>query len=108
MEIQGRELIVDEKGVVVHEPQSYDSNDLTHLQLMIVSTSMNHEYSRMAYQRARTFEDKQKLLARMDRLKELYFTARNRLSFSHPERIERIERELAFQKQMVLSEGRLQ
>lgn len=78
--------------------------NLVNLQMVLASSSMNHEYVRQAYDRTHSFARKQELLIEMSNLKNLYFAARNKLALHHPERLDAIERELKFQKQTVLSE----
>lgn len=86
---------------------SETNTDLVNLQMVLATSSMNHEYARKAYEKTRSFARKQELLTQMSNLKNLYFAARNKLAVAHPERLETIERELNFQKQTVLSESGL-
>lgn len=78
--------------------------DLVNLQMVLVTSSMNHEYVRKAYERTRSFDKKQNLIERMANLKDLYYTARKKLAVCYPDRLASIEAELLHQKQSVLSE----
>ena len=102
------ELEREQSGVVLPDSRSAEKTDLVSLQMVMVTSSMNHEYTRKAYEKAKSYEKRQQLLARMSDLKTLYFTARNKLAHTHPHRIEAIEGELQVQKQTVLSEQSLQ
>lgn len=82
-------------------------NDLVNLQMVLVTSSMNHEYTRKALSKTRSYGKREDLLARMSHLKRLYFTARQRLAQLQPERLEALENELRLQKQTVLSEDSL-
>jgi sialic acid synthase SpsE len=83
---------------------SQEKTDLVNLQMILATSSMNHEYTRKAYEKTRSYARRQELEVKMANLKNMYFAARNRLAINHPDRVEAIERELNFQKQTVLSE----
>lgn len=102
------ELVVDDRGVVLVDPRTQGSSELVDMQLMLVTTSMNHEYSRKEYEKTGSYDRQQELLIRMSQLKELYFSVRDKLSLAYPERLEVIEKELRFEKQTVLSDSSLQ
>lgn len=89
-------------------PQAASSNaekvDLVNLQMVLATSSMNHEYMRKAYEKANSHAKKEELLNQMSNLKNVYFAARDKLALHHPERLEAIEKELNYQKQAVLSE----
>ena len=102
------ELVVDDRGVVLVDPKTQGSSELVDMQLMLVTTSMNHEYSRKEYEKTGSYDRQQELLIRMSQLKELYFSVRDKLSLAYPERLEVIEKELRFEKQTVLSDSSLQ
>lgn len=97
-----------ENGSVGLDLSSSEKPDLVNLQMVLVTSSMNHEYTRKAYEKCKSFDKKQQLLARMSDLKALYFVARNKIAHSHPERLAAIENELRVQKQTVLSENGVQ
>lgn len=78
--------------------------DLVNLQMVLVTSSMNHEYARKELDKTRSFDKKQNLLSRMSHLKSLYFEARKRLAKFHPDRLDSLEKELRQQKQTVLSD----
>lgn len=86
------------------EVVSQEKPDLVNLQMILATSSMNHEYARKAFDKTRSFARRQELLAKMANLKNLYFAAREKLVVNHPDRLEAIERELNYQKQAVLSE----
>ena len=78
--------------------------ELVDLHLLLVTASMNHEYTRKAFEKTRSYHRRQELLIKMSELKIAYFTVRNKLAHNHPERLESIENELRLQKLTVLSE----
>lgn len=83
------------------------SGNLTNLQMVLVTSSMNHEYTLKAYEKCRSFSKKQELLTRMSHLKKLYYAARHQLATIHPDRLQILEQELNQQKQTVLSDSEL-
>jgi hypothetical protein len=94
----------DEAEAALMELNSQEKSDLVNLQMILATSSMNHEYARKAFEKTRSFARRQELLVKMANLKNMYFAARDRLATNHPDRVEAIERELSFQKQVVLSE----
>ncbi len=74
------------------------------LELVLVTTSMNHEYAKLEFDKTRSFQRRQELLSRMSHLKQLYFDARNTLATMHPDRLVELEEELRLQKQKVFHE----
>jgi len=78
--------------------------NLAKLQMVLVTSSMNHEYIRQAYDQERSFHKRQELLSRMSELKSLYFQVRKSLELATPDKLEEIETDLLFQKQTVLNE----
>lgn len=84
--------------------QSKTPENLANLQMVLVTSSMNHEYARQEYDQAKSYQRKQELLGRMSDLKQLYFQVRQSLSLTHPEKLEELEVDLLFQKQAVLNE----
>ena len=103
MDFERTEMEEQEGGVAVVELGEGET-DFVNLQMVLVTSSMNHEYTRKALEKTRSYQKKQELLARMSHLKTLYFTARKRLSQLHPDRLATLEQELHQQKQTVLSE----
>lgn len=103
-ETQKKEVVVDEQGVRMQGPSRIETSELADLQLALVSSSMNHEYTRQELEKTHSFDKKELLLARMSQWKDLYFSARNKLAVTHPERLEAIEQELHLEKQIVLSD----
>ena len=103
MDFEPTEWMENEGGATVIELREGET-DLVNLQMVLVTSSMNHEYARKELEKTRSFDKKQALLGRMSHLKSLYFTARKRLSEFHPERLASLEQELRQQKQTVLSD----
>lgn len=94
-----------EEGVAAWMEQSrHDKTDLMNLQMVLVTSSMNHEYARRAYEKTCLYDKKQALLERMMNFKTLYFSARDKLALFHPEKLDAIEHELRVQKQMVFGD----
>ncbi len=104
-EIENEKGIV--KGSTLIEIGDESHKDFTSLQMVLVTSSMNHEYTRKAYEKSRSFARRQELLARMADLKNLYFSARKKLAVLNPDRLSIIEREIHLQKETVLSENGL-
>ena len=103
-QIDVNNLSAEENEAVLMQLASTEKTDLVNLQLILSTSSMNHEYTRKAYEKTNSFARKQELMIKMSNLKNLYFAARNKLAHHHPERLDAIERELTHQKQTVLSE----
>lgn len=104
MELDLTQLSPEEHEAVLRDLAATEKSDLVNLQMIMATSSMNHEYTRKAYDQTRSYARKQELLVKMSNLKNLYFAARNKLAVHNPERLESIERELVYQKQSVLSE----
>lgn len=95
---------LEQNEAAMMEAVSQEKPDLVNLQMILATSSMNHEYARKAFDKTRSFARRQELLTKMANLKNLYFAAREKLVVNHPDRLEAIERELNYQKQAVLSE----
>jgi len=80
------------------------TNEQVNLELVLVTTSMNHEYAKKELEKTSSFHKRQELLTRMAHLKELYFNARATLAAREPQKLEELERELRLEKQSVFSE----
>lgn len=104
MEPDLNNLSAEENEAALMQLASSEKTDLVNLQMILATSSMNHEYARKAYEKTNSFARRQELMVKMSNLKNLYFAARNKLAIHHPERLEVIERELTHQKQTVLSE----
>jgi hypothetical protein len=104
MDSEGKIGGVEENDAALMDLVSQEKPDLVNLQMILATSSMNHEYARKAHDKTRSFARRQELLVRMANLKNLYFAARNKMAVNHPDRLEAIERELNYQKQTVLSE----
>src|SRR5262245_3396778 len=55
-----------------------EKSDLVNLQMILATSSMNHEYTRKAYEKTRSYARRQELEVKMANLKNMYFAARNR------------------------------
>lgn len=93
-----------EDVVVTVDLKTATPENLANLQMVLMTSSMNHEYTRQEYDRAKSFQKREELMSRMSDLKNLYFQVRKSLELNHPEKLELIERDLLFQKQTVLNE----
>ncbi len=76
----------------------------TNLQMVLVTSSMNHEYTRQEYEQEESYQRRQELGTRMEHLKTLYFHARKNLALTNPEKLEELEQDLSLQKQVILNE----
>lgn len=79
--------------------------DQSNLELVLVTTSMNHEYVKQEYERTKSFHRRQELLNRMSHLKTLYFGARDSLLKRDPSRVQEIEEDLQLQKRTVFPDA---
>lgn len=105
MDIELEDFNGDEAISQIQQASQAQKTDVISLQMVLVTSSMNHEYARRALQKAKSYEKKQDLLLRMDQLKNLYYSARHQLSLRNPEKLDSLERELNLQKQQVFAEG---
>ncbi len=103
MEIE-LEYGVETRGTPRTEVSKGGKSDLVNLQMVLVTSSMNHEYARKAYVKTRSYDKKQELLERMEHLKSLYYNARKQLITCYPDRVSTIETELNAQKQAFFAE----
>ncbi len=107
MEIEIPESGTEETGATIATNVEIERQDPVNLQMVMVSSSMNHEYTRKELEKSRSYARQQELLVRLSNLKNIYFAARKRLAECSPERLESIEKELQVQKKSVLSEQNL-
>ena len=84
--------------------QDLGTTDLVNLQMVLVTSSMNHEYARKAYEESHSYATKQELLNSMTNFKEIYFTAREKIASANPELLPSIEEDLKFEKITALTE----
>lgn len=82
--------------------------DFVDLQMVMVNSSLTHEYARKAYEKCKSYHSRQQILERMESLKTLYYDARAKLEMMNPDRLETMEKELVLQKQNVFSDIVLQ
>ena len=79
-------------------------NDILSLQMLLTNSSLGHEYARKEFEIARSFEKKERLLAKMEHYKKVYFETREVLQEYFPEKLDDIEKDLLSQKQTALTE----
>ncbi|QQR80848.1 MAG: hypothetical protein IPJ69_01450 [Deltaproteobacteria bacterium] len=95
----------EELNIPINQPKDDGAKpDLINLQMLMVSSSMNHEYVRKEYEATKSFSKKQELMNKMTSLKNLYFTARKKMADSSPERLVVLENELKIQKTQALAD----
>lgn len=95
----------EDLGSVFVQPKEENGKvDLINLQMVMVSSSMNHEYVRKEYESTKSYSKKQELMVKMTSLKNLYFTARKKMEEASPERLSVLEGELRVQKTQALSD----
>ena len=80
------------------------SRDIVTLQMLMTNSSFGHEYARKEFESARSYDQKEELLAKMDHFKRIYFEARQTVSYHFPELLEDIEKDLLSQKLAIFSE----
>src|SRR3989338_2766716 len=75
---------------------------ILNLQLVMATTSVNHEYARIEYEEAKNLERKEELMHYMAECRGKYDEARDELSCINPLVLETFESELAMQKQTTM------
>ena len=93
---------------VVEVPRNLSDEDFVNLQMVMMNSSMSHEYVLKAYESSHSFMGKQDLSDKLSNLRNLYFSARDKISASYPERLGKIVEEILQQKLMVLREYSVQ
>lgn len=96
------ELMVDigdtgEKAVPVGSREH-----ILNLQLVMATTSVNHEYARMEYEEVADIERKEELTHYMTECRQKYDEARGELACMNPLVLETFEQELAMQKKTTM------
>lgn len=89
-----------ESGCVGEEAR----NNLLELQLLMATTSINHEYARMEFEDAESMERKEELLEYMHDCRSQYFRAREDLERVNPYALKDFEEDLIKQKSNMLSQ----
>ena len=98
---------LDEEGterIIIRDDEEKGDSDLVNLQMILVTSSLNHEYASHEFEKTESYHRRQELLERMAHLKSLYFVARKKLHYYNPNKLEQIESELRIQKQNVFNE----
>lgn len=80
-----------------------DKKALLELQLMMATSSINHEYARMEFDDTADTERKEELLEYMNECRAQYFEAREDLAGYDPYALVEFERDLMHQKQLILA-----
>lgn len=80
-----------------------DRRALLELQLMMATSSINHEYARMEFDDTENVERKEELLEFMNECRAQYFEARQDLASYNPYSLVDFEQDLMHQKQMMLA-----
>lgn len=89
---------------MAHGHDILDAKDLVELQMVLTNSSISHEYIRKEYENAKSFQQRQELLEKMEIYKEAYFEARLTLQNIDPSIVEDLEKDLMSQKQTVMIE----
>lgn len=76
---------------------------LLNLQLIMATTSVNHEYARTEYDEVKSIERKEELMIYMSECWDKYAQAREMLSTLNPIALEEFENDLVFQKKATLT-----
>lgn len=87
-------------GKKLVEPGSREH--ILNLQLVMATTSVNHEYARMEYEDTIDIERKEELMHYMHECREKYEEAREELSCVNPLVLEKFENDLAHQKRTTM------
>lgn len=82
--------------------ESGSREHILNLQLVMATTSVNHEYARMEYEEASDIERKEELMHYMSECREKYDEARGELSCVNPLVLETFETDLAHQKRTTM------
>lgn len=102
---------IEEDSIKIEDPNSNITKEvevgsrehLTNLQLVMATTSVNHEYARTEYDEVKDLERRSELLAFMGECRDKYDKAREELSMLNPIILEEFEKDLAIQKSATLT-----
>ena len=83
------------------QPQKMDLE----LEAVMTESAFGHEYARLSLKEDASYTRREALLANMDRHKQIYFWARQKMEKINPNRLASIEEGLRWQKEMVLRNG---
>ncbi|MDO8520256.1 MAG: hypothetical protein Q7T11_08865 [Deltaproteobacteria bacterium] len=72
------------------------------LEAVMTESAFGHEYARLSLKEDASYTRREALLANMDRHKQVYFWARQKMEKINPDRLISIEEGLRWQKEMVL------
>jgi hypothetical protein len=89
-----------ESGCVDEEARK----NMLELQLLMATSSINHEYARMEFEEAESTERKEELLEYMHDCRTQYFRAREDLERFNPYALKEFEEDLIRQKSSMLSQ----
>lgn len=92
------ELSLGEEGGKAKIVPTGSREHILNLQLVMATTSVNHEYARIEYEESSDIERKEELLHYMTECRTKYDEARDELSIINPMVLESFESELAAQK----------
>ncbi len=96
--INGNDEIVNETKAVPVGSREHILN----LQLVMATTSVNHEYARIEYEESHDPERKEELMYYMSECRDKYDDAREELSDTNPLVLENFESDLVRQKQSTM------
>lgn len=82
--------------------QAGSREHILNLQLVMATTSVNHEYARMEYEESIDWEKREELLRYMSDCRQKYDEAREELACFNPLVLETFESELAMQKRSTM------
>ncbi len=107
-----KDIILDDQGEKIISITPIDSegadenvrNNFLELQLVMATSSINHEYARMEFEDTQSLERKEELLEYMHDCREEYFKARENLERINPHALKDFEEDLIRQKRVILSQ----
>ena len=107
---EDKALLEDSEQVISIAPMNIEGNSkanqkaLLELQLLMATSSINHEYARVEFEEADCPERKEELLEYMNECRVQYFKAREDLERFNPYALHDFEADLIRQKRVMLNE----
>lgn len=75
------------------------------LEAVMTESAFGHEYARLSLKEDAPYTRREAILANMDKHKQVYFWARQKMEKLNPQKLVSIEEGLRLQKEMVLRNG---
>lgn len=99
--MRNEQLLLQDANDYIH---SKGPEALVELEAMMVQASFGHEYGLMKLNEEKCLPRRNDLLDQIEQHKQNYFWARERLCAANPDRLEKIESDIQFQKMAILKQ----